>query len=88
MLIMNITRSDGKIFHLLQRFMMSKAMSLVMLEQGGQAFVRGIEYREISALNGSKKSKPVSCLAHYQQSSEAEKIAQSIILNGIRCQIQ
>ncbi|MFT2477372.1 hypothetical protein ACMWMK_22460, partial [Escherichia coli] len=31
---------------------------------------------------------PVSCLAHYQQSPEAEKIAQSIILNGIRCQIQ
>ncbi|WP_374040980.1 hypothetical protein, partial [Escherichia coli] len=24
----------------------------------------------------------------YQQSPEAEKIAQSIILNGIRCQIQ
>ena len=35
-----------------------------------------------------EESKPVSCLAHYQQSSEAEKIAQSIILNGIRCQIQ
>ncbi|EQB3371520.1 hypothetical protein, partial [Escherichia coli] len=35
-----------------------------------------------------EQSKPVSCLAHYQQSPEAEKIAQSIILNGIRCQIQ
>ncbi|MGK3330307.1 hypothetical protein ACSLNG_24220, partial [Escherichia fergusonii] len=27
-------------------------------------------------------------LAHYQQNAEAEKIAQTIIINGINCQIQ
>ncbi|WP_434057530.1 hypothetical protein, partial [Escherichia coli] len=26
--------------------------------------------------------------AHYQQNTTSEKIAQSIILNGLRCQIQ
>ncbi|WP_432756301.1 hypothetical protein, partial [Escherichia coli] len=29
-----------------------------------------------------------TCLAHYQQSAAPEKIAQTIILNGISCQIQ
>ncbi|MBB9072948.1 hypothetical protein FSH87_011815, partial [Escherichia coli] len=56
--------------------------------QGGQAFVRGIEQQGNISIKWLEQSKPVSCLAHYQQSPEAEKIAQSIILNGIRCQIQ
>ncbi|MCA7524832.1 hypothetical protein LEZ91_07445, partial [Escherichia coli] len=54
----------------------------------GQAFVRGIEQQGNISIKWLEQSKPVSCLAHYQQSPEAEKIAQSIILNGIRCQIQ
>ncbi|WP_162866526.1 FimD/PapC C-terminal domain-containing protein, partial [Escherichia coli] len=55
---------------------------------GGQAFVRGIEQQGNISIKWLEQSKPVSCLAQYQQSPEAEKIAQSIILNGIRCQIQ
>ena len=35
-----------------------------------------------------EEGKPVSCFAHYQQNTTSEKIAQSIILNGLRCQIQ
>ncbi|WP_172823355.1 hypothetical protein, partial [Escherichia coli] len=49
----------------------------ISIEQQGNISIKWLE-----------QSKPVSCLAHYQQSPEAEKIAQSIILNGIRCQIQ
>ncbi|STM08139.1 outer membrane usher protein [Escherichia coli] len=81
--IMNITRSDGKNIPFAADIYDGKAMSLVMVGQGGQALFVVLSSREISALNGSEQSKPVSCLAHYQQSPEAEKIAQSIILNGI-----
>ena len=56
--IMNITRSMVKIFHLLQIFMMSKAMSLVMLDRVDKHLFVALSSREISALNGSKKVNP------------------------------
>ncbi|MFP1590784.1 FimD/PapC C-terminal domain-containing protein [Escherichia coli] len=71
--IMNITPANAKIFHLLQIFMMSKAMSLVNLEQGGQAFVRGIEQQGNISIKWLEESKPVSCLAHYQQVYRSRK---------------
>ncbi|RZY60190.1 hypothetical protein EXX39_24470 [Escherichia coli] len=58
------------------------------LQQCRQAFVRGIEQQGNIRINWLDEGKPVTCLAHYQQSAAPEKIAQSIILNGISCQIK
>ncbi len=55
---------------------------------GGQAFVRGIGQEGNIRITWIEEGKPVSCFAHYQQNTTSEKIAQSIILNGLRCQIQ
>ncbi|WP_205937280.1 Yad fimbria usher protein HtrE [Escherichia coli] len=86
--IMNITRSDGKNIPFAADIYDEQGNVIGNVGQGGQAFVRGIEQQGNISIKWLEESKPVSCLAHYQQSSEAEKIAQSIILNGIRCQIQ
>ena len=56
--------------------------------QGGQAFVRGIGQEGNIRITWIEEGKPVSCFAHYQQNTTSEKIAQSIIMNGLRCQIQ
>ncbi|EON0733430.1 hypothetical protein ACNC2O_001962, partial [Escherichia coli] len=53
-----------------------------------QAFVRGIGQEGNIRITWIEEGKPVSCFAHYQQNTTSEKIAQSIILNGLRCQIQ
>ena len=86
--IMNITRSDGKNIPFAADIYDEQGNVIGNVGQGGQAFVRGIEQQGNISIKWLEQSKPVSCLAHYQQSPEAEKIAQSIILNGIRCQIQ
>ncbi|MEC4109378.1 hypothetical protein VSP53_04815, partial [Escherichia coli] len=49
---------------------------------------RGISQQGNIQIKWLEAGKPVNCLAHYQQNAEAEKIAQTIIINGINCQIQ
>ena len=38
--------------------------------------------------NWVEEGKPVACIAHYKQTADQQKITQTIILNGISCQIQ
>ncbi len=48
-------------------------MSLVMLDRVDKHLFSGIEQQGNISIKWLEESKPVSCLAHYQQSSEAEK---------------
>lgn len=56
--------------------------------QGAQAFVRGIEQQGNIRINWVEEGKPVACIAHYQQTADQQELTQTIILNGISCQIQ
>lgn len=55
---MNITRSDGKNIPFAADIYDEQGNVIGNVGQGGQAFVRGIEQQEISALNGSNKVNP------------------------------
>lgn len=71
--IMNITRSDGKNIPFAADIYDEQGNVIGNVGQGGQVFVRGIEQQGNISIKWLEESKPVSCLAHYQQSSEAEK---------------
>ncbi|EGM8251699.1 outer membrane usher protein [Escherichia coli] len=86
--IMNIVRSDGKNIPFAEDIYDEQNNIIGNVGQGGQAFVHGIEQEENIRIAWIEEGKPVSCFAHYQQNTASEKIAQSIILNGLRCQIQ
>ncbi|EFH3407676.1 outer membrane usher protein [Escherichia coli] len=86
--IMNIVRSDGKNIPFAEDIYDEQNNIIGNVGQGGQAFVHGIEQEENIRITWIEEGKPVSCFAHYQQNTASEKIAQSIILNGLRCQIQ
>ena len=86
--IMNIKRTDGKNIPFAADIYDENGNIIGNVGQGGQAFVRGIEQQGNIRINWLDEGKPVTCLAHYQQSAAPEKIAQSIILNGISCQIK
>ncbi|HAJ6482617.1 TPA: outer membrane usher protein, partial [Escherichia coli] len=86
--IMNIKRTDGKNIPFAADIYDENGNIIGNVGQGGQAFVRGIEQQGNIRINWLDDGKPVTCLAHYQQSAAPEKIAQTIILNGISCQIQ
>ncbi|EKT6183600.1 fimbria/pilus outer membrane usher protein, partial [Escherichia coli] len=86
--IMNIVRSDGKNIPFAADIYDEQNNIIGNVGQGGQAFVRGIGQEGNIRITWIEEGKPVSCFAHYQQNTTSEKIAQSIILNGLRCQIQ
>ena len=86
--IMNIVRSDGKNIPFAEDIYDEQNNIIGNVGHGGQAFVHGIEQEENIRIAWIEEGKPVSCFAHYQQNTASEKIAQSIILNGLRCQIQ
>ncbi len=86
--IMNIVRSDGKNIPFAADIYDEQNNIIGNVGQGGQAFVRGIAQEGNIRITWIEEGKPVSCFAHYQQNTTSEKIAQSIILNGLRCQIQ
>ena len=86
--IMNIVRSDGKNIPFAEDIYDEQNNIIGNVGQGGQAFVHGIEQEENIRITWIEEGKPVSCFAHYQQNTASEKIAQYIILNGLRCQIQ
>ncbi|EGD9743879.1 TPA: outer membrane usher protein [Escherichia coli] len=86
--IMNIVRSDGKNIPFAEDIYDEQNNIIGNVGQGGQAFVHGIEQEENIRITWIEEGKPVSCFAHYQQNTASEKIAQSIILNGLCCQIQ
>ncbi|HBN1929872.1 TPA: outer membrane usher protein [Escherichia coli] len=86
--IMNIVRSDGKNIPFAEDIYDEQNNIIGNVGQGCQAFVHGIEQEENIRITWIEEGKPVSCFAHYQQNTASEKIAQSIILNGLRCQIQ
>nr|ELJ1595201.1 outer membrane usher protein [Escherichia coli] len=86
--IMNIKRSDGRNIPFAADIYDEQGNNIGNVGQGGQAFVRGISQQGNIQIKWLEAGKPVNCLAHYQQNAEAEKIAQTIIINGINCQIQ
>ncbi|QML55228.1 outer membrane usher protein [Escherichia coli] len=86
--ILNIKRSDGKNIPFAADIYDDQGNIIGNVGQGGQAFVRGIEQQGIIQIKWLEEGNPVSCLAHYQQNSQAEKLAQTIIINGISCHIQ
>ena len=86
--IMNIVRSDGKNIPFAEDIYDEQNNIIGNVGHGVQAFVHGIEQEENIRIAWIEEGKPVSCFAHYQQNTASEKIAQSIILNGLRCQIQ
>ena len=86
--LLNIVRSDGKNIPFAADIYDEQNNVIGNVGQGGQAFVRGIGQEGNIRITWIEEGKSVSCFAHYQQNTTSEKIAQSIILNGLRCQIQ
>lgn len=85
---MNIKRSDGRNIPFAADIYDEQGNNIGNVGRGGQAFVRGISQQGNIQIKWLEAGKPVNCTAHYQQNAEAEKIEQTIIINGINCQIQ
>ncbi|EMS4515663.1 TPA: outer membrane usher protein [Escherichia coli] len=86
--IMNIKRTDGKNIPFAADIFDEQNNMIGNVGQGGQAFVRGIEQQGNIRINWVEEGKPVACIAHYQQTADQQELTQTIILNGISCQIQ
>lgn len=70
---MNIKRTDGKNIPFAADIYDENGNIIGNVGQGGQAFVRGIEQQGNIHINWLDGGKPVTCLAHYQQTDAPEK---------------